>query len=97
MSGAALGFDSNPSVISDEGAWADHLGSFNQYQGNWVDSKKIDDRVEEFVNRNVHESLDANWPRSATPNEANGYKATWVDPNAVVATPEAAAVASALY
>lgn len=60
-------------------------------QGHWVDSKKIDDRVEEFVNRNVHEGLDANWPRSEAANEANGYKATWVDPNAVVA-PEAAAL-----
>ena len=100
LSGA--GFDQNPSLTSNEGGWLNHLESFNNNQGHWVDSKKIDERVEEFVNRNVHESLDANWPRSATANEANGYKNPasgygWVNPDAVVATPEAAAVASALY
>jgi len=71
--------------------------SYAQYQGHWVDSKKIDDRVEEFVNRNVHEGLDANWPRTDAANQANGYKNPasgygWVDPDAVVATPETPAL-----
>lgn len=71
--------------------------ALTQYQGHWVDSKKIDDRVEEFVNRNVHEGLDANWPRNDAANQANGYKNPasgygWVDPDAVVATPETPAL-----
>lgn len=75
--------------VGGEGGWLDHLSSFNHHQGNWVDSKKVDERVEEFVNRNVHEGLDLNWPRSDTAMESNGLKNPasgygYVDPDAIV-------------
>ena len=50
--------------FNNEGDWIDHLKSFDQHRGGWVDKAEIDPRVEDFVNREVHEGLDLNWPRS---------------------------------
>lgn len=71
---------------STAGGWIDHLQSFDQRRGGWVDKAKIDERVEDFVNREVHEGLDANWPRSETAMENNGHKANWPDAAALYQT-----------
>lgn len=60
-----------------EGDWIDRLSSFSHHNGGWVDKAKIDERVEDFVNREVHEGLDKNWPRDEAAMKNNGHASTW--------------------